>query len=196
MEKTQSTDIAVQGQAWPGAAADPRQRFRPLSQATIMLSMRTVLTALRPGPIAALIAGLLLSTAAAATMYRWVDDSGTVVYSQTPPPDGRAASAVAPPPPPSSSAEAERTQLQNELNQADEARKKQSEEQKKQQDSTAKNADRQRNCDAARQNLDLILNRPPQTRFQMPSGEYRRFTDEEREAEIKKARDYVDKNCR
>jgi hypothetical protein len=30
----------------------------------------------------------------------------------------------------------------------------------------------------------------------MPNGEFRRFTDEEREAEIKKARDFADKNCR
>lgn len=146
--------------------------------------------------LAALLAGLALSAPAVAQMYRWVDDSGTVVYSQTPPPDGRATSTVAPPPPPSSSAEAERQQLQTELKQAGEARKTQAEQQKKQQDAAAKDAERKRNCDAARQNLDLILNRPPQTRFQMPNGEYRRFTDEEREAEIKKAREFVDKNCR
>ena len=161
-----------------------------------MPPMRTRPHAPRTRAIAALVAGLVLSPAAVSEMYRWVDDSGTVVYSQTPPPDGRATSTVAPPPPPSSSAEAERTQLQNELKQADEARKKQSEDQKKQQEAAVKGADRKRNCDAARQNLDLILNRPPQTRFQMPNGEYRRFTDEEREAEISKAREFVDKNCR
>lgn len=161
-----------------------------------MPPMRTILNRPAARAIAALIAGLALSASAAAEMYRWVDDSGTVVYSQTPPPDDRATSRVARPPPPSSSAEAERTQLQNELKQADEARKKQAEAQKNQQESAAKDADRKRNCDAARQNLDLILNRPPQTRFQMPNGEYRRFTDEEREAEIRKAREFVDKNCR
>jgi len=161
-----------------------------------MPALRTLPNAPRARAIAALVGCLVLSTAAVAEMYRWVDDSGTVVYSQTPPPDGRATSTVAPPPPPSSSAEAERTQLQTGLKQADEARKKQSDEQKKQQEAATKDADRKRNCDAARQNLDLILNRPPQTRFQMPNGEYRRFTDEEREAEIKKAREFVDKNCR
>jgi type IV secretory pathway VirB10-like protein len=139
---------------------------------------------------------LVCAAPASATMYRWVDDTGAVVYSQSPPPDGRAASAVAPPPPPSSSADAERQQLEGQLKQADEARKKQQEGQKAQQETAAKDADRKRNCDAARQNLELIQNRPPQTRFQMPNGEYRRFTDEEREAELKKAREFVDKNCR
>ena len=139
---------------------------------------------------------LVCAAPASATMYRWVDDTGAVVYSQSPPPDGRAASAVAPPPPPSSSADAERQQLEGRLKQADEARKKQQEGQKVQQETAAKDADRKRNCDAARQNLELIQNRPPQTRFQMPNGEYRRFTDEEREAELKKAREFVDKNCR
>ena len=139
---------------------------------------------------------VLATTPAIGAMYRWVDDSGAVVYSQSPPPDGRAATPVAPPPPPSSSADAERQQLDNRAKQADEARKKTQEGLKKQQEASAKDADRKRNCDAARQNLELILNRPPQTRFQMPNGEYRRFTDEEREAELKKARDFVDENCR
>ena len=125
-----------------------------------------------------------------------LDDTGAVVYSQSPPPDGRSASKVAPPPPPSSSADAERQQLGDRLEQADEARKKQQEGQKTRQEAAAKEADRKRNCDAARQNLELIQNRPPQTRFQMPNGEYRRFTDEERTAEIAKAREFVEKNCR
>lgn len=161
-----------------------------------MPRMRTLPNNPSARAVAALLAGLVLSAPAMAEMYRWVDDSGTVVYSQTLPPDGRATSTVAPPPPPSSSAGAEQQQLQAELKQAGAALKKQAEEERKQQDAAAKNAERKRNCDAARQNLDLILNRPPQTRFQMPNGEYRRFTDEEREAEIKKAREFVDKNCR
>lgn len=146
--------------------------------------------------VAVMTLAVLAAGPALAAMYRWVDDTGAVVYSQSPPPDGRAATAVAPPPPPSSSADAERQQLDNRTKQADEARKKTQEGLKKQQEASAKDADRKRNCDAARQNLELILNRPPQTRFQMPNGEYRRFTDEEREAEIRKARDFVDKNCR
>jgi hypothetical protein len=141
-------------------------------------------------------ATLLLSASAGAGVYRWVDDSGSVVYSQTPPPDGRPSTAVAPPAVPSSSAEAEQQQLKDRLKQADEARSQQQEAQKKQAEADTKDAERKRNCDAARQNLELIQNRPPQTRFRMPDGEYRRFTDEEREAELKRAREYVEKNCR
>lgn len=144
----------------------------------------------------ALTVALLAAGPVSAAMYRWVDDSGAVVYSQSPPPDGRTASTVAPPPPPSSSADTERQQLEGRLKQADEARKKEQEGRKTQQDAATKDADRRRNCEAARQNLELIQNRPPQTRFQMPNGEYRRFTDEEREAELQKAREFVEKNCR
>ena len=161
-----------------------------------MPSMQTTLTTPRLGAIAALMTTLVLSPVATAKMYRWVDDSGTVVYSETPPPDGRATSTVAPPPPPSSSAEAEREHLESVLKQADEARKKQQDEQEKQQQAAAKDADRKRSCDSARENLELVRNRPPQTRYQMPNGEFRRFTDEEREAELKKIREFIDKNCR
>jgi hypothetical protein len=161
-----------------------------------MLRMPSLSAARLWSAAAAVGLGVLATMPAPAAMYRWVDDTGAVVYSQSPPPDGRAASTVTPPPPPSSSADAERQQFEGRVKQADEARKKQQEGLKKQQEASAKDADRKRNCDAARQNLELILNRPPQTRFQMPNGEFRRFTDEEREAEIKKARDFADKNCR
>jgi len=161
-----------------------------------MSSMLSASTARRLSTTAALVVALSAVAPLSAGMYRWVDDSGAVVYSQAPPPDGREARSVAPPPPPSSSADAERQQLEGRLKQADEARKKQQEAEKKQQEPSAKDTDRRRNCEAARQNLELIQNRPPQTRFQMPNGEYRRFTDEEREAELKKAREFVDKNCR
>jgi len=130
-----------------------------------------------------------------AAMYRWVDDTGAIVYSQSPPPDGRATSTVTPPPPPSSSADSERQQFEERVKQADEARKKQQAGQKKEQEAATKDADRKRNCDSARRNLEVIENRPPQSRFQMPNGEFRRFTDEEREAELKKAREVVQKNC-
>jgi hypothetical protein len=161
-----------------------------------MLRMPSLSAARLCSAAAAVGLSVLAAMPAPAAMYRWVDDTGAVVYSQSPPPDGRAASTVTPPPPPSSSADAERQQFEGRVKQADEARKKQQEGLKKQQEASAKDADRKRNCDAARQNLELILNRPPQTRFQMPNGEFRRFTDEEREAEIKKARDFADKNCR
>lgn len=161
-----------------------------------MPGMPSASPALRRAALAALGVAALAAMPVAATMYRWVDDTGAVVYSQSPPPDGRAASAVAPPPPPSSSADAERQQLEGRLKQADEVRKKEQEGRKGQQEAAAKEADRKRNCDAARHNLELIQNRPPQTRFQMPNGEYRRFTDEERAAEVAKARELIDKNCR
>jgi hypothetical protein len=160
-----------------------------------MPRMSSVSPAHRCFALATLTFALLAAPPAPAAMYRWVDDTGAVVYSQSPPPDGRAASTVTPAAPPPSSAEAPRPPPRGPARNAADSNKSQASE-RQQQGSAAKEADRKRNCAAARQNLELIQNRPPQTRFQMPNGEYRRFTDEEREAEIKKARDFVDKNCR
>jgi len=51
-------------------------------------------------------------------------------------------------------------------------------------------------CDNARENLELINNRPPQTLYSTGSGEYKRFTPEERTQELKKFNDAVEKYCR
>jgi len=150
-----------------------------------------------PGARAFTIAiALLASSAALGTMYRWVDEGGSVVYSQSPPPDGRDATAVRPPPSPPEPPEAARQRLDERLKAADEARKSQSEQQKKDAEARSRDAEKRRNCDAARRNLELIENRPPQSRFQTPDGEVRRYTDEDRAAELKKLREYLEKNCR
>ena len=138
---------------------------------------------------------ILAAAPAPGATYRWVDDSGAVVYSQSPPPDGRTVTTVAPPAAPRSAAEGPRPPAGGQPRNTGTPPKPQADG-RPQPEAAAKEADRKRNCAAARQNLELIQNRPPQTRFQMPNGEYRRFTDEEREAEIRKARDFVEKNCR
>jgi hypothetical protein len=144
----------------------------------------------------ALAIALLASSTALGAMYRWVDESGSVIYSQSPPPDGRDATAVRPPPPPPEPPEAARQRLDERLKAADEARKSQAEQQKKEAETRSRDADKRKNCDAARRNLELIENRPPQSRFQTPDGDVRRYTDEDRAAELKKLREFLEKNCR
>jgi hypothetical protein len=139
---------------------------------------------------------LLAATPALAATYRWVDESGSVVYSQSPPPDGRSATAVPPPPPPPEDPGAARQRLDERLKAADDARKAQADQRQKDAEAKARESDKRKNCDAARSNLEVIQNRPPQSRFQGPDGEVRRYTEEDRAAELKKLRDYLDKNCR
>jgi len=55
----------------------------------------------RAATLAAVAAGLLFATApAVATMYKWVDQNGRVVYSDQPPPADVKSEIVKPPPPP------------------------------------------------------------------------------------------------
>jgi hypothetical protein len=146
--------------------------------------------------LAALICALLASPVILAGMYRWVDETGAVVYSQSPPPDGRMATEVRPPPPPPEEPGAARQRLDEQIKAADEARKSELEQRKKDSEARSRDAEKRKNCDAARKNLELIENRPPQSRFQTPDGEVRRYTDEDRAAELKKLREYLEKNCR
>lgn len=155
---------------------------------------------MRPSTLSRAAAAIALAQfcapAALAGMYRWVDESGSVVYSQSPPPDGRAATAVRPPPPPPEEPEAARQRLDERLKAADDTRKAQAEQRQKDAEGKSREAEKRKNCDAARKNLDTIQSLPPQSRFQTPDGQVRRYADEDRAAELKKLRDYLDKNCR
>ena len=99
--------------------------------------------------------GLLMQTAAADQVYRWVDKDGHVHYSQTPPATtGVNAQTlnIAPPPP-------DPTSLQNEHNLAQDLQKKndqsQADQQKAQAAQQQKDQDKQR-CDGLRQRLQLL----------------------------------------
>ena len=127
----------------------------------------------------------LFSLNSTAGVYRWVDDQGNVVYSQTPPPDGRDAKLMAPPPPPAEDPEAamERVRSQTEaLDKASQERQKQLEERKKR---AQLEAQRKANCEAARKNLETLRSRPPNTLYRTGEDEYRRFTIDELNQQMK-----------
>ena len=131
-----------------------------------------------------------------AETYRWVDDEGNTVYSQLPPPDGRNMKAIAPPPPPAESHEEAREKLDQQIKQLNEAGEKRL---KDKEAAAKKQADAQHNkqqCTNARSNLEAINNRPPQTLFQTGDDEYKRFTPEQRAAQIKQANEIIKKHCR
>ncbi len=131
-----------------------------------------------------------------AQAYRWVDDQGNTVYSQQPPPDDRKVEVMAPPPPPAESPDEARQKLEGQIQQLDETEKKRGMEK---QAAAKKQADanyRKQQCTNARMNLEAINNRPPQTLFQTGDEEYRRFTPDQRAAQIKQANETIRKYCR
>lgn len=132
-----------------------------------------------------------------AEMYRWTDDQGNVVYSQSPPPDNRPVSTVAPPPAPSAEeSEAARARLDKQieqLNAENEEKLKAHEEQSRK----AMEADENRKrCEVAKKNLETLTSRPPNTLYSIDGKEYKRFTTEEYEAQIKTYEEAIAKYCR
>jgi hypothetical protein len=131
-----------------------------------------------------------------AQAYRWVDDQGNTVYSQLPPPDDRNVTTIAPPLPPANSPEEAQGKLDGQIKQMNEAEEKRAVEK---QSTAKKQADvkyKKQQCTNARMNLEAINNRPPQTLFQMGDGEYKRFTPDQRAAQIKQANETIKMYCR
>lgn len=142
----------------------------------------------------ALAIALALSLPATAAMYKWTDSEGNIVYSQMPPPAGANGTRVAPPPPPAESpAEAQRRlgELKQRLEDAREDRQLGAE--KQQQAQTAESV-RQKNCAAARHNLQTLQQAPRQL-VSDGNGGYARMTEEQRTSEIEKAQKVIERDC-
>lgn len=133
---------------------------------------------------------LITAPSVMATMYKWVDDEGNIHYSQTPPVD-REASTIAkprtpPPPPPSTEGEPDATaseggeELQGDGPTEEEIR-----------------AEKERiaqECQRARQWISEIENKP-RLRVRDDDGNLRYLSEEERQARLKQAQDYLKKYC-
>ena len=129
-----------------------------------------------------------------AQMYRYVDESGQVIYTQFKPADHDQVDTVKPPPPPPSSAEASRKALTESI--AREQDKKQDEEkqQVQQQQVLDEKTRNQKNCDAARNNLKVLQEASSYQRI-MRDGQEVKFDDKQRQMEIRKAQDMIKKSC-
>jgi hypothetical protein len=107
-----------------------------------------------------LLFGLIIATvasAASATMYKWVDEQGNTHYSQQRPPN-QEYQKVAPPPPPSSSAAEERKQLENLMEKQSGATEETTKTNKEARAQQAEEERYRKNCEAARNNLNLYQN--------------------------------------
>jgi hypothetical protein len=139
-------------------------------------------------------ASLALTPVASAKTYRWVDESGQVVYSQFPPPPGTEADTMRPPPPP---AEPDaRQELQETLQRLEDNREDRELAREKTEKEAAQARQQAEGCTAARQNIQVYRDSPPNRLIRDSSGEYRRVTPEQREEKIREAQEYLDKHCR
>jgi len=137
----------------------------------------------------------LYAQSVTAKAYRWLDDEGNVVYSQTLPQDGRNATRVDTPPPPAAASQSSQDSVKK-LNEKLDAIAKDREKKKQQQTKLEQGRkQRQKNYNMAKQNLQVITERPPNTLFRLPNGEYRRFTVEERQQKIDVLNKIIEKNC-
>ena len=135
---------------------------------------------------------LLLVSTAQGKSYRWVDENGVTHYSQRPPVEQKSVEIKPPPPPatPPDEAWKELNAKRLKLEDAREDRKEDTEQAKKEADYKKKRAEV---CTAARNNL-AAYEGPPGL-VQTPNGEYKRFTEEEREAKRQEARKLIQEYC-
>lgn len=137
----------------------------------------------------------LITSAAEARTYRWVDDEGNTVYSQQPPPAGKEAVTLPPPPPPAESPEKAKMRYQKINEKLDAISKERKETRAARQKKKKEAEERRRTCLSAQEYLEELTSRPMSTRFPDASGEYQRHTPEERAEKIEKTRKIIEKNC-
>jgi len=142
-----------------------------------------------------LLCGLLLMTTTElsfARMYKWVDADGNTHYTQQPPPEGIEASTIKPPAPIDATQAQEQSQNTQALLKARrEARVKNN---KAQREKTQATAQQKTRCEQARARLASYQR--PRVNLIGKDGSPSRATEEQRQAEIKKSKEYVQKSCK
>ena len=139
---------------------------------------------------------VFLSGSLLAKSYKWVDEEGNITYSQTPPPDNRASTEIEPPPPAAESPEKARKRLDTQLQQSDTARAQKKTTSEEAATSRQDAAQNRQNCENARTNLDTLQNTPANRRFKMESGEFRKYTEEEKDEKVREAKEQIETHCK
>jgi hypothetical protein len=135
---------------------------------------------------------LALPLQGAAEMYKWVDGSGTVHYSQSPPPPGITGTTVKPPP--AVDTEVARATLQSRLENLDKASQQREKQVSQSRQAELENTEQERLCLKARARL-ASYERP---RISVPTaeGSQRRLDETERQQELERSLDLIDKLCK
>lgn len=134
-----------------------------------------------------------LPWAAAAAMYKWVDEKGVTHYSESPPPDGKASRVELPPIPPAAASPDENWKERDLEFRRRRLEKEQADERA---DAAAKQADavRKERCLESRRRLDILQAERPVYRVN-ERGERVYLEDQERAGEIEKWRKQADTYC-
>ena len=130
-----------------------------------------------------------------AELYRWVDETGTTVYSQVPPPGAIPATKIRPdrapgPPPAQPTTDPRRAPPEP----AVDAREEQTRQREAAAKQAAEQATRRANCDAARANL-RTLREHGGARIRTPDGEARFLSRDELERMQGEAAQQIEDNC-
>jgi hypothetical protein len=129
-----------------------------------------------------------------AEMYRYVDENGQVVYSQFRPDTETAPSTVKAPPPPPSTAGQSRQQLIESLQRKEDIKEDMKKAEEKSAAEAAKRERQQKNCEAAKKNLEAY-SAGPEKKVVDAEGNPVQLTDYQRNQEIRKAREVMAKEC-
>lgn len=142
-----------------------------------------------------LLLALLLGAATTAhgAIYKWTDSHGGVHYSQQPP-TGAKAQEVPPAPPPAENPDTVRSELKSRVDAMQKQQDARSKAAKQKQEAAHKKALRERNCRAARANLQALTS-GGRKRYRMPDGSVSYLSSEQTQSRIKEARDQIAKSC-
>ena len=146
----------------------------------------------------ALLCFLLAFTSAAQCgdnkIYKWTDDSGEVHYTQQPPQDRDAVTVRRPPPPPGNP-EAERSELQQQMENLDQRQQEAAKRSAEAEQQASNQKIREKNCATARRNL-AELQQGGIKRYRLPNGEVLRLNEEDRQKRIAEANKQIEENCK
>jgi hypothetical protein len=139
------------------------------------------------------LAAVLWFTAAEAEMYRWVDQQGVTHFSQVPPVTGEATRLRKPAADPVGNSDTVE-RINQQWQQAQDRKEERTEQREQQQEEAQLQARRAENCKAAKYNLG-ILQGPSNRLIKQPGGDYQRLTEEQRQAQISKAEEIIERDC-
>jgi len=126
-----------------------------------------------------------------AEMYKWVDEQGNTHYTQSPPPGDINAEAIKPPPKVDTDGASKTLEQQKKtVNDLREKRITTAEEKQKAEEEAA---EKESKCQQAKARLASYQR--PRVNLKNPDGTLRVVAEEERQAEIKKSQEYVNKAC-
>ena len=132
--------------------------------------------------------------AASAALYKWTNEAGEVVYSDKPPPQNLQGQRLKAPPPPPVPPEQALEELRNKSKAYTERREARQEAARIQQEAKAKAERKRQRCDQLRSRLTFLQNNP-RISVKAEGGEYSRMNEEQRQSNIQKTSDQIQKDC-